>query len=305
MIVTTPDAFRKALKEKSFPADQAPAMRAAFLVTPAGFHVEPESARDNRYMDLESGADPSRALLQHQELAGAIMECGVPVFSMPGRPDLPDGVFPNNCFGTAPGRFIVGAMRHGVRRGEAERADIRYLFTRLLGYELHDLSRLDCVAELTGPLVIDRARGIGFCGMTERVDETGCELMHEAFGLRLTFRFDLTPDEYHTNVIMALLAGRALVLHAGSFADPGVPEAISALYGENVLWLSDDEKAGFAGNCIAVTENDVFFSERGLGSLRPESRQRLESWGFRLHSVALEELEKAGGSLRCMVAEVF
>jgi len=35
------------------------------------------------------------------------------------------------------------------------------------------------------------------------------------------------------------------------------------------------------------------------------SKGLLESWGFRIHSLELDEIEKAGGSLRCMVAEIY
>jgi hypothetical protein len=280
-------------------------MRAAFLVSPSGFHVEQESASDNRYMELDQGADAERALLQHDRLVQGLADVGLPVITMPGRPDMPDGVFPNNTFATSKGRFIVGAMRHAVRRREAGRDDIRRVFTELMGYELHDLSDRDLVAELTGPLIIDRARGIGFCGLTERVDEAGCEAMHEAFDLELTFRFDLDPGEYHTNVVMAVLAERAVVLHRESFADPAVPESIAEAFDGRALFLTDEEKAGFAGNCIAVTPNDVFMSQRGLDALRDESRAMFESWGFKLHGVQIDELEKAGGSLRCCIAEIF
>lgn len=305
MIVTSPEAFRQALKDRPLAADAPSTMRAAFLVSPSGFHVEQESAADNRYMQPEREADAERALLQHDRLVQGLADVGLPVITMPGRPDMPDGVFPNNTFATAKGRFIVGAMRHAVRRREAGRDDVRRVFTELMGYELHDLSGRDLVAELTGPLVIDRARGIGFCGLTERVDEAGCEAMHEAFGLELTFRFDLDPGEYHTNVVMAVLAERAVVLHADSFADPAVPEAIAEAFDGRALFLTDEEKAGFAGNCIAVTPGDVFMSQRGLDALRDESRDRLESWGFTLHGVQIDELEKAGGSLRCCIAEIF
>jgi len=37
----------------------------------------------------------------------------------------------------------------------------------------------------------------------------------------------------------------------------------------------------------------------------PANRAKLESWGFRIHSTELDELEKAGGCLRCMVAKKF
>ncbi len=59
------------------------------------------------------------------------------------------------------------------------------------------------------------------------------------------------------------------------------------------------------GNCIALTERDLFMSQSGADALQPKNRAALESWGFVLHSVELDEIEKAGGSLRCMVAEIF
>jgi N-dimethylarginine dimethylaminohydrolase len=141
--------------------------------------------------------------------------------------------------------------------------------------------------------------------MTGRVDEAGCVAMHEAFDLRLTFRFDLVPDEYHTNLVLAVLAGRACVLYPGAFTDPGVPEAIDRVHDGRTLVLTDEEKQHFAANCLAVTENDVLFSATARRALRPSSVEALESWGFRLHDVEVDELEKGGGSLRCLIAEVF
>ena len=46
-------------------------------------------------------------------------------------------------------------------------------------------------------------------------------------------------------------------------------------------------------------------SQSGVSALRKSSRSTLESWGFEIISVELDEIEKAGGSLRCMLAEVF
>ncbi|HET8897991.1 MAG TPA: arginine deiminase-related protein, partial [Rhodanobacteraceae bacterium] len=111
--------------------------RAAFLVTPCGFHLAAESARDNRYMAMDQVPDPLRALAEHTALAEAL-RADVPVVSFPGDIDCPDGVFPNNVFGTAPGRLIIGRMRHPVRQHEAGRADIRALIGA--GREIVDLS---------------------------------------------------------------------------------------------------------------------------------------------------------------------
>jgi hypothetical protein len=242
---------------------------------------------------------------EHAELARALAET-LPVIAFAGDRATPDAVFPNNVFATAPGRLVVGRMRHAERRREAQRRDIRAFFARELGREIVDLSGNDgLVAELTGPLVIDRGRRIGFCGLTERCDRAGAEAMHAAFGLALTFVFELAPGEYHTNVVLSVLASRAVVLHAASFRDPEAPRAIAELYAPRVLWLSDEEKAAFAGNCIALSEHDLWMSDAAVSALRPASRAALESWGFRLRSVPLAEIEKAGGSLRCCVAEIY
>ena len=195
-------------------------------------------------------------------------------------------------------------MRHDVRRKEARRQDVQDLFTGLFAREIANLPG-DCVAELTGPLIVDRGRNIGFCGLTERCDRQGAEAMHAAFGLDLTFVFELDPAEYHTNVVMSVLASRALVIHPPSFRDSEVPPAIAALYGERVIDLTDAEKAAFAGNCIALSDRDVWMSTAAAEALTPQHRADLAAWGFAVKSVALAEIEKAGGSLRCCVAEIY
>lgn len=303
MIVDSPAAFRAAIAGGRFAPARPATARAAFLVSPIGFRLAADSASDNRYMDLDAGVSEERALVEHARLAEALAAT-LPVFTFPGDAETPDAVFPNNVFATVPGKLIVGAMRHESRRREARRADVRALFAELFAYRIEEIEG-PATAELTGPLVIDRARNVGLCGLTERCDRAGAGAMHRAFGLDLTFVFDLVAAEYHTNVVLAVLAGRGLVIHEPSFVDPEVPRAIAALYGERVIRLSDAEKAAFAGNCIALSEREVWMSAGAAAALTPEHRRELESWGFELRAVALAEIEKAGGSLRCCVGEIF
>ena len=280
------------------------AARGAFLVAPLAFRLADESATDNRYMAMQSAVDAHAALAEHAELARRIGGT-LPVVTFPGNPETPDAVFPNNVFATAPGRAIVGRMRHAVRQREAERADIRGFFRDVLGYAEVDLSAQPGVAELTGALVIDRARGIGYCGLSERCDAAGAAAMHEAFGLALTWCFDLAPGEYHTNVVLSILAGRAAVIAPDGFADAAVPAAIAQAYEGRALALTPAQKADYAGNCIALSGDTVWMSSRAAESLTDEQRGRLAEWGFRLEAVALPEIEKAGGSLRCCVGEIY
>jgi hypothetical protein len=304
MIVTDPAGFLAAYSSERFPARAAATARAAFLVAPAGTALAAESARDNRYMAMTEPFDLARALVQHAELARRLGE-DVPVVSFPGSAECPDGMFPNNVFGTAPGRFIVGRMRHAVRRREAERADVPAFFRDTLGYRIVDFSREDFVAELTGSLVIDRARSIGYCGLSERCDFDGVRAMHEAFGLALTFCFELADGEYHTNVVLALLASRMALLAPSGFRDPAVPAAIVQAFGGHAVELDAAQKNAFAGNAITLAPDRVWLSARGAAALAPAQRSTLERAGFAIGEVELGEIEKAGGSLRCCVAEIF
>ena len=294
------DAFLEAFA--ALPARHPATARAAFLVSPADFSLAAESASDNRYMDLGLAVDPARALHEHAVLARRLAE-DVPVATFPGDPAAPDGLFPNNVFATVPGRLLVGRMRHAVRQREAARTDIRAWFD-LLGYRPHELPA-GCVAELTGSLVIDRARKVGYCGLSERCDRAGAQAMHEAFGLELTWCFDLAAGEYHTNVVLAVLAGRAALVAADGFADARVPAAIAQAHAGATVLLDRAQKEAFAANAIALAPERVWMSTRAAASLRVDQADVLAAAGFRIGAVELGEIEKAGGSLRCCVAEIF
>lgn len=307
MITRDPTAFLD--HARSLAPDWGPATaRAAFLVAPDGFSRAAQSAQDNLYMAAAGAFDARAALAEHRALHQAIATC-LPAIVFPGSASTPDAVFPNNVFGTTRvdgrGRCIVGRMRHEERQREALRADIRGFFTGVLGYDEVDLSTQPHPCELTGALVIDRARGIGFAGLSERCDEQGARLMHDAFGLRATFMFDLAPGEYHTNVVLAVLAGRAMLACPDGFARAQDLDAIAALYAPHAMRLSRAEHAAFAANSIALSPDAVWMSRRAAASLAPATHAMLGGAGFAVREVPLEAIEAAGGSLRCCIGEIY
>ena len=278
--------------------------RAAFLVAPDGFCMAEQSAADNRYMAAAAAFDAARASAQHRDLHRAFSEV-LPTVCFAGNRETPDALFPNNVFATATGRYVVGRMRHPVRQREAARDDIRGFFGGVLDYAEIDLSTQEHPCELTGALVIDRARGLGFCGLSERCDAEGARLMHEALGLRATLMFDLAPGEYHANVVLAVLAGRAAVVCPAGFADQVVVEAIAALYAPHVVRCTPGEHAAFVGNCIALSTDAVWMSGNAGRALTAPARAVLADAGFEVRTVELDAIEAGGGSLRCCVGEVF
>jgi len=84
-----------------------------------------------------------------------------------------------------------------------------------------------------------------------------------------------------------------------------VLDVLEAAFPGRCLWLSDAEKRAFAANCIALTNTDVFMSAAADAGLSTDARSTLVDWGFRIRSTDLSQLELAGGSLRCMITEIF
>lgn len=303
MITRDIDAFLQAARATT--TDFGPATaRAAFLVAPDGFRLAEQSAADNHYMAAADAFDPERAALQHRALQRALSTV-LPTICFAGDPDTPDALFPNNVFATAAGRYVVGRMRHPVRQREAEREDIRSFFAGLLDYAEVDLSTQPHPCELTGALVIDRARGIGFAGLSERCDEEGARLIHDALGLRATLLFDLAEGEYHTNVVLAVLAGRVAMICPAGVADPAAVAAIASLYAPHAIVLSAEEHAAFAANSIALSPDQLWMSSRAASSLTPRTSAALAAAGLQVRAVDLDAIEAGGGSLRCCVGEIY
>lgn len=278
--------------------------KAVYLVMPEGFSLAIESAQDNSYMDLAKSVRTDLALAQHRNLAYALSK-QLPSICFPGRAETPDAVFPNNVFATVKNKIILGHMRHSVRQAEAERSDMLVFFQGVLGYELIDLRRQPGICELTGSLIIDHARNIAFCGLSERCDEIGAQAMYSTFGLKACLIFDLALGEYHTNVVLSILASRAAIIAPSGFADARVSNAIAEFYAPNVVELSSKEKNAFAANAISLSEDAVWMSQMAADNLSAANHEVLKQAGFAAHAVDLSEIEKAGGSLRCCVGEIF
>ncbi|MCB1627742.1 MAG: amidinotransferase [Xanthomonadales bacterium] len=288
----------------ALPAAASNYPRMLLLRRPDGFRHASDSASDNAYMQA-TDFDAERAVAQWQGLVDALRAAGHLVLALPGDPTTPEAVFPNNVFATAPGRLVIGAMRHPSRQREARDANVRQRLVGELGLRVIDLSTGDWVAELTGSLVIDRGRSLGYCGLSERCDRAGAEAMQRAFDLRTMLCFDLAEGEYHTNVVLSALGSRGLLLHPKGFADPDWVSLWRRWHGPALVEVDAAEKAAFAANCIALADDQLWLSATAAAALRESTRTQLQSLGWQLHSVPLDEIERAGGSLRCMVGEIY
>jgi hypothetical protein len=71
------------------------------------------------------------------------------------------------------------------------------------------------------------------------------------------------------------------------------------------IWISPAQKQAFAGNAITLSDQRVWMSACAAASLTDTQREALADHGFAVGAVELDEIEKAGGSLRCCVGEIY
>ncbi|MBU1118330.1 hypothetical protein KKH43_00425 [Patescibacteria group bacterium] len=284
------------------------------MVSPDHFKVSKFATQNNVYMGTEA-VDPSKAWEQFNELLRKLEARGIEVNVFPGKPGQSDGIFPNNTFATVRGiegrkkRALIGMMLNEDRIPERDQEDIRE-FLRSSGYEFIDLqedSRAQVgkdSAELTGSVVIDHRRDFGFIGLSKRCTFMGAMLMAEAFGFNAAHVFELTENEYHTNVVLAILGGKVCVIAPSGFKNEDDAKAIMGQY-QHVIHLTEEQKNHFCGNMLALGDSHVFLSHEAWIWLRGDQRDALKEAGFTVNMVDISELEKGGGSMRCLLCELW
>ena len=297
---------------------------AVLMVRPAAFGWNAETAPSNRFQATADagGGTAVRARAEGDALAAALAGVGVEVHAFDDRPEpaCPDAVFPNNWVSLhADGTVVLYPMlapnRRLERRLELVAALERrggYRVTRLLDLTHHE--RHGRFLEGTGSVVFDhRARAAYACRSprtdTVVLDELCEELGYEAMGFDATDR-DGVPV-YHTNVLLSIGSGYALAC-----IDAVAPAQRDRLLdrlahgGRRVLAIDRAAMADFAGNVLELRgaggARVLAASSRALAGLAAPTRAALERCVDRCVAVAVPTIEAVGGgSVRCMLAEVF
>jgi hypothetical protein len=296
------------------------------MVEPSAFGHNPDSARTNAFMQQASGRDPreiqAAALGEFESLVERLDREGVEVLVYRDDTDSPspDAVFPNNWVTFHDdGRAILYPMEPPNRRRERRREILDWLSREgnFLLTEVIDLSQEEAEGrflEGTGSMVLDRPGRTIYASISPR---TTPSLLHEyadrfGFGVVVFHAEDRGGIPlYHTNVALALGAGVAVL--CGN-AVPVLAERRALMdslerSGREVVDIDMSQLAAFAGNMIALEDRAgaplLAMSERALSSLGSAQRKSLERHA-RLVTSSIPTIEEiGGGSVRCMLAEVF
>ena len=162
-------------------------------------------------------------------------------------------------------------------------------------------------------MVLDRANRVAYASVSTRthLDPLG------DFAQRLDYdvvAFDAVDSNgipiYHTNVLMNIGEELAVICDEAIVRDDQREAVLARLRetGHDVVSLSYAQLDAFAGNMLELRngggERVVAMSQQAFDSLNDEQRARLAANG-RIVSAPIDNIESsAGGSVRCMLAEV-
>lgn len=295
-----------------------------FMVRPTAFGYNPQAAESNAFMQNDSGASSSSIATQAQsefdEMVTIMRTQGIQVHVFEDNPKThtPDSVFPNNWISFHNnGRIILYPMETENRRPERRMDIIEELVGDKAKVNIVDLSPFEeegSYLEGTGSMILDRVNQIAYACVSPRTNPQ----LFARFCMELDVEGHLfhavgsegTPV-YHTNVMMALGTTVAIVC-LDSIQDPAEQQALITQLLEvdyEIVDITLEQMNAFAGNMLEVrnTEGKAFMimSKRAYDSLRPEQIAAINVHASPL-IVPLDVIETyGGGSVRCMIAEVY
>jgi len=294
------------------------------MIRPARFESNPLTAASNRFQGRSTASPDEQqeaALREFEGLAAALRDAGIDVVVVEDTPEphTPDSIFPNNWISMhADGRVVLYPMEAENRRTE-RRSDIIEHLHDSIGLQVTEVVDLTAheqrgqYLEGTGSMVLDRVNRVAYACLSSR---THFDALGD-FAQRMDYdivAFDAVDSEgvpiYHTNVLMNVGEKLAVI------CDEAIPrldqrEAVLGRLrstGHEVISLTYEQLNAFAGNMLELRneqgERVTAMSHQAYDSLSQEQRDKLASNG-RIVTAPIDTIEKsAGGSVRCMLAEV-
>ena len=297
---------------------------AVLMIRPTRFQNNPLTAESNSFMvepDASPAAQQALARKEFEALVAALRDVGVDVYVYDDTPEphTPDSVFPNNWVSLhADGRVVLYPMEAENRRTE-RRLDIIESLDRDHGFFVRDVVDLTHheqeghFLEGTGSMVLDRVNRIAYACLSSR---THLDVLGD-FAQRMDYEviaFDAVDRDgvpiYHTNVLMSVGESIAVVCEEALVDEDQRQAVLDSLRGtgHRILSISYAQLEAFAGNmmelCNAAGEAVVAMSQQAYNSLNQQQKDILQANG---HIVAspIDNIElSAGGSVRCMLAEI-
>lgn len=302
---------------------------AVLMIRPAAFDYNPETAESNTMQQRPAsaaGGSNQLALAEFAQLVRALESEGVTVCVVDDTPApaKPDAVFPNNWISFHDdGTVVLYPMQAQSRRGERRHevidavvARAGFKLTRVLDLTHHEAQ--GHFLEGTGSLVLDHLNRVAYASLSPRthpqvIEEWAQELGYEPLMFESFDRGGAPP--YHTNVLMCI-GERFAVVGTEAIAARDRERVLSRLEasGREIIELGHDGIERFAGNMLELASWDealgdcraVVMSVSARSALAAQAFARLSACTDSIVAAPIPTIERlGGGSVRCMIAEVF
>ncbi|GAA4521027.1 citrulline utilization hydrolase CtlX [Sphingobacterium thermophilum] len=295
------------------------------MVRPGSFRTNEETAVNNFFQDQTNEEKNANGLAQQEfdNTVDILRSEGIEVFVLQdsGEYDTPDSLFPNNIISFHGDRAILYPMFAPNRRREHLLQPLAFLKSQGISYsEVLDYTPFveeNLFLEGTGVLVLDRINRIAYCSLSERANE---ELVHlfckDNEYIPIIFHATQLIDNkrepvYHTNVMMALGTSFCVICLDSILAEQEKSKVIQALINTNktIITISEAQMNHFCGNILELHSIDgqplIVMSEQAYKTFTKEQKDQLSLFG-KIVTAPIYTIERlGGGSLRCMIAEIF
>lgn len=297
------------------------------MIKPVGFKYNPVTAVTNLYQRTDE-TDPEtvqkKALQEFTSLVDQLKERGITVHVLEDTlsPETPDSIFPNNWFSTHEGGTMVVYPMFTDNR-QAEIAKFRRQVEEIASnkqadetvFTIYDYSLnrdRGQILEGTGSMVIDRKNKVAYCVLSPRANqELFLKYCQDTGHEPVFFRaYQDGAPIYHTNVLMGIGQDNAIIcLEAIDEADRERVKQSLERGGNTIIDITPAQVKQFLGNTLELTGQDgknfIAMSEAAYASLTPEQKALIEQSTDILHADINTIEFYGGGSVRCMIAEIF
>lgn len=294
------------------------------MVRPMNFGFNAETAKSNAFQTNSANENKQSiaksAIEEFDNFVLKLKELGIKVIVMheTHQDASPDSIFPNNWISFhSNGTLITYPMLSPVRRTE-RREDfidsiaLQHDIKNRYSFEFYEEENK--FLEGTGSMLLDRENKIVYACLSPRTNifilDKFCLLM--GYQLVSFTAVDKKGKEiYHTNVIMAIGEEYAVLCTECIKDEEQQAKVLKSLHrtDKKVIDITLDQVYHFAGNMLQVRGREgkpyLILSQQAYDCLTETQKAELSSFNT-LVPIPIPTIEKfGGGSVRCMMAEVF
>ncbi|WP_140937033.1 citrulline utilization hydrolase CtlX [Sphingobacterium lumbrici] len=295
------------------------------LVRPSAFRRNEETAVNNHFQQEGKQMNVQElALAEFNNFINLLKTHGIRTIVVENDTNLdtPDCIFPNNVISFHQGETAILYPMFAPNRREER--NLNYLgalreagigFEKIKDYSIYE--EIGRYMEGTGVLVLDRVHKIAYCSLSERAHSQLVELFCEEIGYRpVIFEALHNVDGkmlpiYHTNVMLSV-GTNFCVICWDSIPSTEYRKMLQKYFEETnktIIAISKDQLDHFAGNILEVHSRDgqplICMSTQAFENYTEEQIGLLEQFGKIIHAPISTIEQYGGGSVRCMMAEVF